>query len=462
MKNIRTKNRSITFILFLLIAIQFSCKKFTEVEVAPNLIQTPQLFISDVTALSAVNGVYYQMRAVAPSIFNGSISIYGGLCADEFTTNLTSQEYDAFYRNSILSTSSIINSQLWTAAYRIIYRTNAIIENLQKSNGVSTLTKNQLLGEMKTVRGVAYFFLVNLFGDVPLILNIDYLSNERAPRTSSDMVYNQITEDLKDATNLLSNTYPSNLRARPNKFTAASLLAKVYLFKKDWQNAELYSSSVINSGNYSLLNNLNDVFKNNSTETIWQIAPGNESRNTIEGSNFIPPSSTSVPSIVISSTLNSVFENGDRRKANWLGLNTNNGNQYFYPFKYKRRVTTPVDEYIVVSRLAEQYLIRSEARVRQNKIAEALQDLNMIRNRAGLPNSNANDPSSLISAIIQERRVELFAEWGNRWFDLKRLELANSILGPIKGANWQNTDMLFPIPFSETEINNLLIQNPGY
>ena len=98
----------------------------------------------------------------------------------------------------------------------------------------------------------------------------------------------------------------------------------------------------------------------------------------------------------------------------------------------------------------------------QNKLLESLQDVNVIRNRAGLLNSNANDMASLVSAIIQERRVELFAEWGNRWLDLKRLGLANSVLGLVKGTNWQETDALFPIPFAEIEINNLLNQNPGY
>jgi len=462
MKKYFNTQKLVTIVLGFLVFIQFSCRKFTDAKVSPNLIQTSQLFISDVTALSAVNGVYYQMRAVSPSIFNGAISIYGGLSADEFTTSLTSQEYGAFFRNSILTTSTVINSQIWSAAYRVIYRSNAIIENLQKSNGVTTATKRQLIGEMKTVRGFAYFFLVNLFGDVPLVLDIEYTNNSRMSRTSMSEIYSQIISDLKDAIELLSDEYPSNLRSRPNRFTAASLLAKVYLFNKDWVNAEQYSSLVINSGKYSLVSNLNEVFKNFSNETIWQIAPGNESRNTIEGANFIPATMTSIPSMVIHSTLSSAFEIGDRRRASWIGVNLNGGNQYLYANKYKRRVATPVDEYLIVGRLAEKYLIRAEARAMQNKLLESLQDVNVIRNRAGLLNSNANDMASLVSAIIQERRVELFAEWGNRWLDLKRLGLANSVLGLVKGTNWQETDALFPIPFAEIEINNLLNQNPGY
>ncbi|KIC89849.1 RagB/SusD family nutrient uptake outer membrane protein [Flavihumibacter sp. ZG627] len=441
---------------------QSSCKKFVEIDASPNLIQSDQLFANDATALSAVNGVYLQMRAVSPSFANGTLSVYGGLCADELTPLTPVLEYDAFSKNSVLSTSTIVSSQMWGSAYRVLYRTNAIVENLQRSTGVSTATKKQLIGEMKVVRALSYFILVNLFGDVPLIVSSDYRENEHKPRAAVNEVYQQIINDLTDAVNLLSEDYPSNGRLRPNKLTAAALLAKAYLFNSDWSNAEILSSLVIVSGRYNLPANLNDVFKVTSAETIWQIAPANESRNTVEGSLFIPSSITSIPTFSLSSSLKIAFESGDLRKTNWLGVNTVNGNQYYYPFKYKRRTATPVDEYNIVLRLSEQYLIRSEARARQNRIAEAIADLNMVRSRAGLPNTLASDQATLLSAIISERRVELFAEWGNRWLDLKRYGLTNTILAPLKGNNWQETDILMPVPFAEIQINTSLIQNPGY
>lgn len=441
---------------------QSSCKKFVEINASPNLIQSDQLFANDATALSAVNGVYLQMRAVSPSFTNGTLSVYAGLCADELTTLSPVLEYDAFLKNSVLPTSTIVSSQMWGSAYRVLYRTNAIIENLQQSTGVSMAAKKQLIGEMKMVRALSYFILVNLFGDVPLIVSSDYRENEHKPKTAVNEVYQQIINDLTDAVNLLSEDYPSSGRLRPNKLAAAALLAKVYLFNSDWLNAEMLSSSVIASGRYSLPGNLNDVFKNNSVETIWQIAPANESRNTVEGAVFIPSSTISIPAFSLSSALTNSFESGDLRKTSWLGVNTVNGNQYYYPFKYKRRTATPVDEYNIVLRLSEQYLIRSEARARQNRIAEAIADLNMVRSRAGLPNTLASDQATLLSAIISERRVELFAEWGHRWFDLKRYGLTNTILAPLKGSNWQETDILMPVPFTEIQINTSLIQNPGY
>jgi hypothetical protein len=452
-------------LLALLAALCFStssCKKFVEIKPSPNLILSDQLFADDASALSAVSGVYLQMRALSPSLANGCLSIYGGLSADELSTYATPFEYDAFYKNSILPTSTVIYSQLWASAYRVIYRTNAIIEGLKKSSGVSASAEKQLIGEMKVVRALYYFYLANLFGEVPLVTTTDYRENDQKPRTPIDEVYQQIIGDLTDATNLLSESYPSPGKLRPNKWTAAALLAKVYLFRNDWQDAEVQASQVIDSGGYALANDLNAVFKTNSPETIWEIAPANESRNTAEGSICIPFSSSTIPTVIASTSLLNAFEPGDLRKTNWLGSNVVGANQYFYPFKYKRKTSATVDEYEIVLRLADQYLIRSEARARQNNLPDAIADLNIVRSRAGLPNTNAADQSSLIAAILKERLTELFAEWGNRWFDLKRTVLVNQVLAPVKGSNWKATSALYPIPFSEIQINTLLTQNPGY
>jgi len=86
----------------------------------------------------------------------------------------------------------------------------------------------------------------------------------------------------------------------------------------------------------------------------------------------------------------------------------------------------------------------------------------VIRTRAGLPNTTANNQAALIDAVIHERQVELFTEWGHRWLDLKRTNRADAVLGILKGSNWQSTDILYPIPQSEIQNNLNIIQNPGY
>lgn len=444
------------------------CKKFVDIEPSPNLILSEKLFENETTALSAVNGVYLQMRVPSPALANGTLSIYAGLGSDELTTSSTTLEFDAFYKNSILATSTVVNTQIWSSAYKVIYRTNSIIENLAKSNALSPSTKNQLTGEMKVVRALYYFYLVNLFGEVPLITSTDYQANSVISRRPVTQVYDQVISDLKDARTLLSTTYPSSGKVRPNKWSAIALLSRVYLFRENWAEAENEASSIISSNDYSLANiSATNAFAKNSTETIWELASQNESRNTVEGSQFIPSSSSSRPTFPLSSYLLNAFETGDLRKVTtgtngWLGKNTVSGVDYYFPRKYKARTASPVSEYEIVFRLAEQYLIRAEARVQQGKVVEAIADLNVIRNRAGLLNTTATNQISVLSAIQQERRVELFAEWGNRWFDLKRYGLATTILAPLKGSNWQETDILLPIPFTEIQINTSLVQNPGY
>ncbi len=117
----------------------------------------------------------------------------------------------------------------------------------------------------------------------------------------------------------------------------------------------------------------------------------------------------------------------------------------------------------MVFRLAEQYLIRAEARANLENLTGANEDLNIIRKRALLDAKNDLNKDSILRNIEQERRIELFSEWGYRWFDLKRLNRADKVLTQTKGDTWQSTDALYPIPQSEIDLNsNLKPQNAGY
>jgi hypothetical protein len=107
-------------------------------------------------------------------------------------------------------------------------------------------------------------------------------------------------------------------------------------------------------------------------------------------------------------------------------------------------------------------LIRAEARTHLEDINGARQDIDIIRNRAGLGNTDAATVNGLLEAVLHERQVELFLELGHRFFDLKRMGSADAVLSPIK-LGWDATDVLLPIPESEILLNpNLLPQNPGY
>ncbi|MDB5024945.1 MAG: RagB/SusD domain protein [Mucilaginibacter sp.] len=456
-------NKNLFYILLIVLGA-VSCKKFVDIPPSPQLIATSAIFSDDNTATSAVDGVYASMRAGSPAFENGAISIYCGLSADEIVNTSSSSAYGPFFMNAIPTNNTTLLATFWAGPYNTIYRANAILEGLNKTTALSDSVKKQLTGEMKVVRALTYFYLTNLYGDVPLITSSDYKQNATLPRTASVKIYQQMVADLTDAESLLNNNYPSTGKARPNRQTAAALLARVYLYGKDWVNAEAQASQVINSGLYNLVPDLNSVFTEDSNETIWEIASPGEARNSAEGSVFIPSSSKVKPTFTVSSYLLNAFEAGDLRAANWLNSTTVSGTTYYYPYKYQNRALSPVTEYDIVLRLAEQYLIRAEASAQQspNKVPDAVSDLNAIRSRAGLaPLSNAISQAQCMAAVAQERRVELFAEWGQRWLDLKRTGTIDAVLSQEK-TGWQPYGALYPIPFKQIIANPALTQNPGY
>jgi hypothetical protein len=448
------------FMLYLFtVSVCISCKKFLEINPAPDLVTTSDVFLSDNTALSAVASLYPSL-GLSQRVTSGGLSIYAGLSADEIATTASSSVADPFLLNSLLSDNSTVNSNFYTFSYKYIYQCNAILEGLLKSSTLTPALKSQLIGEVRILRALLYFYLANLFGDVPLIISTNYEVNAKLPRAPLAEVYALVISDLKDAQNLLTLNYPSTGKARPNRYTASAFLARVYLYVNDWPNAEAQATSVISSGTYSLSVNLNAVFTINSSETIWEFV--NDNGNTTEGSQFIPTSATVKPRYQIIPSLLNSFEAGDTRKTNWLNSNMIGGLAYFYPYKYKIRTASPINEANKIFRLAEQYLIRAEARAQQNNISGSQSDLNFIRNRAVLPNTTASTKNDLLIAVENERRVELFSEWGHRWLDLKRTIRTDAVLAPLKGSNWQTTDALYPIPYIEIQRNPFLTQNQGY
>ena len=463
-----------------------SCKKYVEVPPPNTELVGASVFNSNATAAAALNGIYLSMGN--NSFGGGSIglSIMPGLSADELGLFPGSNNPDQSqaYTNSL---SSNIPTPCWLDGYNTIYQANAAIANIPASSGMTPAAKNQLLGEALFVRSFCYFYLVNFYGDVPLVTTINYKTNAVLPRAASSQVYQQITSDLKQAIGLLGDSYLtgagviSTERVRPNKEAARALLARVYLYTSDWKDAVTQADSVINSSIYTINPNLNNVFLATSTEAIWQLeTPVTSGSNTPDGAAFLLfpglflnygfPPSASFPLLFLNSNLVQSFEPGDLRKANWIDSLNVNGTEYYYPFKYKvYYATPPPTEYPMMLRFAEQYLIRSEAEARLGQSGPAITDLNVIRTRAGLPNYNgATDNASMITAIMRERRAELFTENGARWFDLKRTGLMNSVMGSpgnqcaAKGGTWNPNWALYPIPLSDIQADPQMKQNPGY
>jgi hypothetical protein len=336
---------------------------------------------------------------------------------------------------------------------------------LRQSKQVTVETRAQLSGEAKFARALIYFYLVNLYGAVPLVLSTDYTETAVAPRSPVVAVYAQAEADLLDAQALLSVDYPSaggvqGLRTRPNRAAATALLARVCLYTGNWVRADSAATAVIGDPAYRLEVSLDSVFRGSSHETVWALQPVYGNIATAEGNAFIPATAGGPPPYPLSPFLLNRFEAGDQRKAHWTARA---GNGAYYSYKYKQRFCHPSDpEYDVVIRLAELYLIRAEARGMQGNIAGALADINVIRQRSGLPSiATVASENDLAALILHERQTELFAEWGHRWLDLKRTGQANATLGAEKPL-WISTDALYPLPASELLRNPALMQNPGY
>jgi len=474
-----------SFILILAISVN-GCKKMATVPPPITSISGDNVYQTDATAISVLTGLYSIMASTSNSGGSngtGSVSFLCGLSADELTLfsgvsgTLAST---AYYKNALVgNTTTSTGGEIWNKSYVFIYTCNDAISRISNSTALTPAVKQQLLGEAKFMRAFFYFYLTNLYGNVPLAISNDYTINSTLPRSSSTQVYQQIIADLKDAQNLLSVNYldasllkVTTEKVRPTKWAATALLARVYLYTNDPVDAETQASTIINNAAYSLAT-LNSVFKLNSSEAIWQLQPVVAGHNTEDGWTFILPSggpNSSTNPVYLTSNILGAFEAADQRKVigNWINSVTVTGTTYYYPFKYKSAtLNASVSEYQMVLRLAEQYLIRAEASAQGGSrgISGAIADLNVIRSRAGLGATTATDKASLLTAIAHERQTELFTEWGDRWFDTKRTGTVDAVMNVAaigKGITWNSYQQLYPIPLADIQKDPNLTQNTGY
>ncbi|MDB5159574.1 MAG: RagB/SusD family nutrient uptake outer membrane protein [Mucilaginibacter sp.] len=464
-------------LLLIMLSALTSCKKAVTVDAPVNQLVASTVFNNSNSATAAQLNIYATMSSV-------NTVKATGLSSDEFVNYIPNVSFNDFYKNALNPVNDGITFPIWGNAYQNIYEANAVIEGVQDSKKINPQVGQQLIGEAKFIRAFWHFYLVNLYGDVPLIINTDYKASASARRTPKSQVYQQIIADLKDAQNLLntnfvdaSDTTVTTDRVRPTKWAARALLARTYLYygnltgdASNYTNAETEASALIDNNapfSLKLVPDLSTVFLKNSTEAIWQLLPVNLGYNTPEGAAFIlldaPTSSGQVS--VISDQLLNAFEPGDKRKTTWINAITVAGTTYNFPFKYQVQSGGDITEYSMALRLSEQYLIRAEARAQQMNLTGAVADLNVIRNRAGLPGVITTTQAELFAAIQHERQVELFAEWGHRWLDLKRTGSVNtvmSIVTPLKGGRWQSYQQLYPIPPLDINSDHNLTQNPGY
>ncbi|WP_312459938.1 RagB/SusD family nutrient uptake outer membrane protein [Sphingobacterium siyangense] len=456
-------NRKFTKIIYFLLPLGLlstGCNKL--LEVTPKYIYTTeQIYANDQLADSVVLALYGKFANM-----QNSLSLMTGLSSDEIKPGINSFNpgYTYMYTYNLNPFSGPTND-FWAACYTVIGISNAMIEGVMQSKGMTQAGKDEVLGQAKFMRALNYYFLVNLYGDVPLVLSSNYQEERLKPRVAVSTVYTQIIQDLEEASNLLADNYPDQ-RVRANKWAALALLSRVYLFTKDWAKAEQAASQVIGQTQLFQLGQLDnptgtkpmDIFVKNNPEQILQL--WNSLGASIGGISFGEFSGFAVTED--ETGLLSAFESSDKRKENYIKFDETTASYQINKYRSNGEESTPNNEYTSVLRLSEQYLNRAEARLELG-LPTALDDINILRKRAGLTDL----PSGLLKtqalqAIIQERRVELSFEWADRWFTLKRLGLADAVMSKAKPTTWKAFAQLYPVPTTEIQNNRQLTQNPGY
>jgi hypothetical protein len=460
--SIRNKSKML-LITVLLLNLLFSCDNFVDVDLPNSQLTANSVYEDKTTANAAMTQVYAKMRD--DGLFTGyaaGLSNLMGNYADEMEFYGNPQEgTNSFYNNIVLPSNASVKS-LWNNSYNQIYGANAVLEGVTNSVNLSSADRDPLKGEALFTRAFIHFYLTNLFGSIPYIKTTDYQKNSTIAKESSMAVYNYCIEDLKLALDLLPAAYKTADRTRPNKSAARALLARIYLYTQQWNEASNEASAVLNNSViYPFESNLNKVFLKESTATIWQFSPNTATGNTLEAQTFVftvgpPPLSALTASLVYT------FSVGDKRKLNWVAAITKESTTWYYCAKYKSKSTSVSTEYSIILRLNEMYLVRAEARAHSGDLIGSKEDLNKIRNTAGLLNTTAQSQAEILEAILKERQLEFFCEFGHRFFDLKRFNALDTTLSITK-PGWNSFENQLPVPESELILNkNLIPQNTGY
>ncbi|MFD0749229.1 RagB/SusD family nutrient uptake outer membrane protein [Mucilaginibacter calamicampi] len=450
------------FIILLLITcmlLNVACKRMLDVPTPQNQLTTDKVFSDSVSVKSALFSVYAGLENQQYPLSNRYLSAY----TDESMISGVDQSWN----QSRLSAGEVANTGNWSNLYTAVYQCNMILEQLGPGNILPESFKRQVRAEAKFLRGYCYFYLINLYGSVPLITVTDVNLSSKAVQSDSAAVYAQVLTDLNSAHEELSVAYPGTGRIRANKACAAALLARVFLYQRNWAGAENRATEVLNTGMYTPLDNITGAFKATGKEGILQL--GSQNGCTTEAGTVIPSFATVAAGYYLTDNFYASFAPGDLRKSNWIGTSATTVSglttTYRYPYKYKNRVAnTTAPENLMILRAAEQYLIRAEARASLGKLngaGSAAEDLNVVRQRAGLPAVQFIAQHDALESIADERKHELFFENCDRFLDMKRTGRLQTIMTAAK-ATWQPTGARLPIPLTDITRNPNLIQNAGY
>jgi hypothetical protein len=503
-------------ILFLVVLMSFtSCKKDFIEQTDPNAVPLSESFKTETDVLLAVNGAYQALRSA------DNIGENSGLYTDERSDDTGRNEAQAnagepfqFGDFSLLPGNTYIKTH-WLNLYQAITRCNTVTAYIDNVTFANASTKGQYLAQAKFIRALMYFQLVRKWGAVPIVtvpLTTTAEVTANTYRQSEAAVYAQIVADLKDGlTSDLPNLQTGGNAGRVGKAAINGLLGQVYLTMastltegkaENLTNANTYLTACYNMRPFTTLSaipyaDVFDVTKKTATvnEVIFEVV-------NIQG-NLTYSSTIAANNQALGETINS------RRTGQGVGGNVTRDLVDEYEttdprkaFSVKYAAAPSVLDYFVTKyrdasseattngyggnntplmRYSDMILLLAECNLAQGNTTAAVQYLDMVRARAGVPlyAAASADPAysakfpTLKLAILHERRVELAFEH-HRWFDLIRTFTTPELVAYFKAkpqatfgnarlANFTTKDRYFPIPLDEFKLDPArMYQNPGY
>ncbi|MBC6696683.1 RagB/SusD family nutrient uptake outer membrane protein [Hymenobacter puniceus] len=451
--NIRSKFSTLA-VLGLLSLGASSCSDFLTPE-PRNSVDRTQVFTDLEGARAALNGTYGNLLSVNHAGLR--VPIFADLLADNLAHIGTFPSFAQLKNRAILPDNTEVTA-MWTSLYSTINRANNVVAYTPAVTGTTDAVKAQIMGEAQFVRALSYFYLVNYWGDVPLVITPtttpdNSLFVARSPRAA---VYDQMVTDLTEAEAVLPTTGGP---ARATRLAATALKARIALYRQQYAEASRLADLVL-AGGFTLNPSYRTaVASENPAESIFEVQFDAQSQSSYAffmlptangGRNEMSPTGPG-------STLPTAYETGDQRRDATVSNGAFTLNGRVVPTGNQVKYVDPgtgTDNFKAI-RLAEIILISAEAKARQNDLPGALLALNRIRTRAGLTPATSTQ-AQILDQIERDRRAELALE-GHRWFDLIRTGRAQTVLG-ITDVN----RLLLPIPFRETVNNPNITQNPGY
>lgn len=422
------------------------------------------------SASVAVAGLYNELQ---------NASYYGRnfqICSDVSSDIAQSVGTWDFYREMDTYQVTSGNTEVgnfYYRAYRAINQANNIIAKVAALTDATAAQKNLYRGQAYFIRGLAYFDLNRLFGGVPGVVGTMAVPIVLTPSTKIDESsfpsrptlqagYDQIESDLLKALEVLPETYSDN-RSQAVKGTARALLSRFYMYEKKFDQTLKYSDLVIADTKYVLQTTFSNIFDNKLTsESIFELNFTASDQSGIRNWYFTSANGGRGDLAAHLGYYNEAIADPKDSRGKLFGYD--NTSKIYYPTKYK--MAGNVDN-IHVIRIAEMYLNRAEAKAQLNDVTGALADLNKVHMRAGSDAMVITGQANLLSAILQERKLE-FAEEGHRLFDLVRTGNALTKLAAVDRKNGPNVALttpgrqVFPIPSFEVNSNANMVQNEAY